>query len=458
MKLVFKVFTLTISILIVFTCNIYGQVTASGTFTKVYTAYDSAHLIYVYNQTPSARKGDFTARSPWGGNANFTWSRFDTVTKAFLAPFRTKLNTDTTLLSTLIGGGYRVTVDSGATKKDTFVFWYYPHKDTTWALKNAQGFVYSNKYTCNYVRLDAVAKSDIFYYYNPVTKKRYQIKNGFKYSWSANHDKAGTLKNDSSFRIYDPPTKFTIYTVTAIDSFNYKLTDNVKFNAVRAKAAFDTICEAPVEFAGQNLNSAPFTVTFKDSSENVNKLTWYFGNGDTLISTRLDSVFLPAFDTTYYKTGNFNVRLIVENKYHCIDSVSKTIKVDEAQIKYQEDDSKTLPQTYLLADGENIFRPTFSDSIFKPQNASVKGYSLIILSRWGKVVYKEARNSKGPYMENIQGWNGMINGKLANEGIYYYILTSTPYEPYDKKTNTGSGEKVYQSTLKGFFYLFHRNK
>jgi hypothetical protein len=430
MKVLSKVFVLSVSVLFLLANQTWGQFNAEGSDQKRLTKYTKSDTIYIYNQITSVRHGVFTARSPWGGNASFTWSRYDSTIHSFQLLPKTDINVLSSKLDTTLGGGYKVYINNGSGKDTSIIFWFYPHKISLLVLKNSDGYVPYYKYTCNYVTLDATAKTDTFKYFDPLTNKKYVLANSILYNWTADNSEAGTLLPKASFRNYDPPTKNTTFTCSVTDSFKYgPISDKVNFIAVRVIAKFDTLSEAPYF----EHKSAPFKVKFINKSENGLIYSWYWGDGDTLAP-----IYVADTLTHPYKTsGTFVVRLVVERK-DCIDSTKKEITVDPAYMEGNDKSSSTttegsgFPNIYVTGVGKN----------FLPANASVKEYSFTIFSRWGNVVYE----TKGVNMEDWKGWDGTYKNSIVSEGVYYYILIA---KPFNKTTAT------FPEVYKGFFYVYH---
>ena len=74
----------------------------------------------------------------------------------------------------------------------------------------------------------------------------------------------------------------------------------------------------------------------------------------------------------------------------------------------------------------NIFTPDNDqvNDFYHPAKAfNIKEYHILILNRWGNVVYEGDGTA--------QGWNGLIDGKEASEGVYFWKADYT--DNYDKK-------------------------
>jgi gliding motility-associated-like protein len=121
---------------------------------------------------------------------------------------------------------------------------------------------------------------------------------------------------------------------------------------------------------------------------------WEFGDG---ISSTVQN---PSH--FYNESGVKEITLIASNDYDCIDSVKKTIIVNEVSIIY-------IPNSFTPNnDGLN--------DIFKPECSFVRedGYSLKIFNRWGEEIFYSN--------EILLGWDGNYKGQAAPAGTYSYII------------------------------------
>ncbi|MBP1673575.1 MAG: C-terminal target protein [Bacteroidetes bacterium] len=121
---------------------------------------------------------------------------------------------------------------------------------------------------------------------------------------------------------------------------------------------------------------------------------WEFGDGISS-SNQNPSHF-------YNESGMKEITLYASNDYDCIDSVKKSVIVNEVSIIY-------IPNSFTPNnDGLN--------DIFKPACSFVReeGYSLKIFNRWGEEIF---------FSNDIQyGWDGTHNAQAAPSGTYSYII------------------------------------
>ena len=188
--------------------------------------------------------------------------------------------------------------------------------------------------------------------------------------------------------------------------YNEAGTYDVKLIVENVVGCFDTIESlslistfgypfADFELTPANALVTDAEITFTNLSTDAIIWRWDFDD------TELDSInFNPVH--TYQDTGVYLVELIVYNANGC---------------------SSTAYHQVIISPIENVFVPT----AFSPNGDGendilfVRGYLndiyFSVYDRWGKKVFE----SNSPTV----GWDGMINGKKANEGVYmWYLQTS----------------------------------
>jgi gliding motility-associated-like protein len=153
---------------------------------------------------------------------------------------------------------------------------------------------------------------------------------------------------------------------------------------------------------------ADFTVEPKETS--VNELIHCYNYSEGAVSYRWNFGMPEANMTSteenpvisYPKPGRYYITLYVESEYGCSDQ-------------------KTLDEpVVVLPDGDILFASAFSpnssspqDRVFKPiYRGEVVEYQLEIYNRWGQLIYVS---------KDIEvGWDGTINGALAQQDVYIY--------------------------------------
>ena len=105
---------------------------------------------------------------------------------------------------------------------------------------------------------------------------------------------------------------------------------------------------------------------------------------------------------SYYETGLYRVFLSIETEYHCIDTISKYVLIDEYALY--------IPNAFTPLTGNGL------NDEFKPYGYGIKEFKMMIFNRWGELVF----TSKDL---NI-GWNGKKDGKeeISPLGVYAYFI------------------------------------
>ena len=209
---------------------------------------------------------------------------------------------------------------------------------------------------------------------------------GHTFTWNFGDGTTGT--DESPTHVYDNPGNYTV-TLTAYDS--------ATCNKQSTSAPF-TIVVSPNPVAGFNFtpvqaqNNTP--TSFFNISTGATSYKWIFGDGDELVTAKLDTTIKHIYD----RTDTFRVDLIAYNQYGCADTATNVVS------------SIITP----LVDVPNAISPTGTN-----RTISVKGYGIDkmdwrIYNRWGVLVFN-ATSQKTP-------WDGTYKGVLQPQEVYTYIL------------------------------------
>jgi gliding motility-associated-like protein len=123
---------------------------------------------------------------------------------------------------------------------------------------------------------------------------------------------------------------------------------------------------------------------------------WYFGDGEMSSSAN------PYHN--YSQVGEYNVLLVVESEYGCVDSVKQHISV--------KDEFTLYVPTAFSPDNDGI-----NDSFKAVGNGiDVNNFSLRVYDRWGEVIWE----TDNFYEE----WNGSAknNNKIVQNGTYKWLI------------------------------------
>jgi hypothetical protein len=408
-----------------------GQITSSNADATVKTGYSKKDFIFAFYQTPAPKIGSLTATVPDTGKATIQWSKYDTITKSFKAPFKSDANVHSTYVDTFkVAAGYRIHITRVNPKLDTtFTAWVAFNRLAIAIDKDGAGAVPYFRSTCDYFDLitNITNKLNKYRYFSPDSAKAWELINKPRFKWRAG-SQVGNVFSDTTLnrtRVSgeDIPTEKTDYFVEVTDFFGLTQADQVTYNSIITRAHFSVTYDPPIE----NLHSAPFKINFTNDSKNGDKYTWYMGDGDTLKIQDL------TFEHIYYQPDSvLTIKLISESKDQCIDTFTNSdLSVAPPQVEW--------PNVFVPR-GDAKFNFRFIHTV------SLHFYRFIIFTKLGKKIYEEsAFDSSLP-----KGWDGKIGNGLASEGIYYYTLEILHWDPRPNPAKVNP-----KGRYSGFFYLYH---
>lgn len=193
----------------------------------------------------------------------------------------------------------------------------------------------------------------------------------------------------SPVHTYTTPGNYVV-TLKAIDPSTCNGQDDTSFTLIvspKPTANFSYSPQPPQE------NTA---ITFVNNSIDATSYKWDFGDGQQLITIRLDTVVKHIYD----KTGTYNACLTAYNDYGCIDSICQPVQ------------AIVIP----VVDVPNAFTPN-GDGV--NDVVTVRGFGISklnwrIYNRWGALVYRST--------DKNFSWNGRYKGVVQPQEVYTYIL------------------------------------
>jgi gliding motility-associated-like protein len=147
---------------------------------------------------------------------------------------------------------------------------------------------------------------------------------------------------------------------------------------------------------------------FNLSTGNFTNVSWDFGDGSPIMNS-----LNP--EHTYDQVGTFTVTLTVEYDYGCTYQITQDINVTKG---------------YLLVI-PNAFSPN-EDGINDVVRPSFRGFTtirMLVYDTWGTLVYEEEGTS-------LEGWNGFINEKPAENGNYIMYVNGITFFGQEIKKST----------------------
>ncbi len=383
---------------------------------------------------------------------DFSWSKYNPGINGFDPPFFTEAGKVSSTVSDLERGCYQVRITSLGL--DTvFRAWVFPNDPLLEVEKGPDGKVIPYRYTCDFLRLSATLLPDTMPYFDLATGEDLYLPNGMDFEWTSDDPEYQIFggKLFLTLTIYNeppysrPPTKDTRFTLTAVDSFNLNLEDDVLYESVHVKAEFSLWYEEkssdgeadPVWSESKNPEEeSPLEIKFQNLSENGVEFVWSAVDSSKT-GEESDYITYDVNDSivhTYYIPGYYYPGLIAYSEAGCVDSFPLAVRPD----------IHVLPSEL---DAPNVFTPNEDgvNDYFKVQSKSMKSFRITIYSQSGRQVY-QYQHVEGR-ME-WEGWDGTLHGKgnnYASPGVYYYVIEGLGWDA-----------TVYRDIppYTGFVYLF----
>ncbi len=412
------------------TCS--GTNFCAGIFGSDKTSYPSFHetdSIFVFC---ASLEGDVIAAlqstTNLQGTKTFLWEKYNNSTAAFDFYFSESVDAQSSQISGLQDGCYRVTITQGANSviQRAWVF-------NNWITANAA--LPDSTSNCESFKLIGEFNTADLKYYDLSTNTEIPLFKDTKTEWKAGSEIVATVLSP---QIFNPPTTNTTYMLRVYDKYNCEATAEVLYESIVTKAMFTA---EPTD------GEAPLEVTFTNQSENGDpgNYEWFFyydldyikQNAEGFTSPE-DSIMIVAYDDnpvyTYENSGTYMVKLVSKNvsEFHtCVDTF------------YIED--------YIIADTSfvsvpNVFTPNGdgTNDFFIVKFWSMKSLEISIFNRWGKQIHHwesgNIRGFEGTYTQSI--WDGrLMGGRYASPGVYYYNVV-------------GEGRDGERRRAHGFFHLF----
>lgn len=435
--------------------NLKGQlISGSADFVmplsyKTHPAIDQLFVFYQKNEV--FHPGELSASGPINGTFDFYWTKYDAESEGFSIALKNESNVETSTISGLNDGGYKVHISNGTDIDTSFIGWVMLDNFRVWTIKDDLGHVPYGESACpeglNWIRVSGgVEIDDDFFYFDLQTHDTLWIVNDYDILWTSDNPDL-SIPNKSNKQVVggnyseSPPIKDTWYILTATDSLGMTEIDSVFYNTKFTKAKFsveywDKVVaqENPSEawstdltaaWQNPNLDSkkgsldAPLKVRFKNESENGYQYTWVL-----LDSTDDSGLNNKYFEDTYDFDYEPEYTYLTANKFYYPYLVSIS--------------DETCRDTFFLENGIEVAESQFEiPNVFSPnddgindyfvfKHQSIKEFRITIADRFGRVVYK----AKVDDIYAWEGWRGTIlnSDRQAPEGQYYYVIEGLGYD------------------------------
>ena len=411
---------------------VQGQISApgsSGSDKTSYPVFSETDSIFVFCSAEGEAIGVLRSTTKnLQGTKTFLWEKYNNSTEVFDFFFSESIDAQSSQITGLQDGCYRVTITQGANSlvQRAWVF-------NNWITAGAE--LPDSTSNCESFKLNGSFNTADLRYYDLSNNADIGLFKDTRTQWKAGSEIVASVLSP---QIYGPPTANTTYTLRVYDKYGCEATAEVLYESIVTKASFT---------ADPANGEAPLEVTFTNQSENGDPgaYTWFFfydldyikENADGFTSPE-DSIMIVAFDDspvyTYEQSGTYMVKLVSKkvSEFHtCVDTF------------YLAD--------YIVADTSfisvpNVFTPN-GDGVndnFIVKFWSMQSLEISLFNRWGKRIHYwdsgDIRGFEGTYVESI--WDGrLMGGRYASPGVYYYNVV-------------GVGRDGERRRAHGFFHLF----
>jgi len=366
-----------------------------------YTSYPSAPTvkdpIFIFCNSSGSQKGALTAVSPGGtGPFDFTWHKWNDITKTFSDFIKTETGVMTSSLTNLSEGGYSVTISGD-----------YNSTLTGWILFDKPPFAEAKlqQQLCERVALNGDTAGSVheFYYRDISNGSSVTLKNELTFLWSSipsTYIPSPDLFLDPIIVNTPPPNR--IYRLP-LEDVTFKLKVNSIGCSSESSFFYESIHVKADFTLAPDKGEAPLEVTFTDKSVRGSIYKWEFGDGKDSISD-----LITPDPHTYYKPGKYSVKLTIESDRRCID----TMRFDYIEV---EKSSLAIPNVFT-PDGDGL------NDKFVVESKSLRMLNVEVFSRSGVKVY--SFNGTEKTLRDWEGWDGNVNNssQKATPGVYFYLI------------------------------------
>lgn len=423
--------------------QVFGQITSSTANhidSLAYPVKEGKDPFFIFYQPKNGTKpGTLTASLPGNDSYSFEWSRYNPQSAGFDPPFLNESNQASSTVSDLEDGGYQVRISNAGGTDTSMMAWVMLDGLKARVHQTEDGTLDPLYRDCVRLALSGFVEEDTILYYDPLSNDELSRPLDYKFKWTSDNEGL-KIPNDSTMLnpniTYSPPYENTMYYLTVTDEMGMVEKDSVFYESIQTRAEFSVTYYDKItgeydstltgdfdkDFS-KGSTDATLTVRFINKSKNGDRFDWVFvdtlgGIKETATTYSLDEMpeytYEAAFKT-YYPT------LLSISEEGCEDSTKmfEGIEVVKSQLE--------IP---------NVFTPNGDNMhdiwVFKHQ--SIKNCKITVVSRTGKVVYKQ----KIEDIYSWEGWSGTMHNsdREAPVGQYYYIVEGLGYDGVEYKDPT----------------------
>lgn len=350
-----------------------------------------------------------------GGSYTFSWFKYNPSSQQFDLPAGNQ-NGSTSSIFINEEGGYMVRVDDGMSMAQDFYCWTFEPKPDNLKINfggNNQCF-----------KLELKVTNGLVYYNHKGDHSSLVADHSALYTW--NSDDTSSEANEKSGRLIeiDAPYLDTEYSVTITNSVFEDQTLNEPYEAVAVNAEFDF----EIDPLGDNAKTlkettgpAPMKVDFKVKTKISDDeyydwtYDWDFGENKPVFNGKGSNTYTYRYNGTYTTILTVSSQEKEDGTPGCKDSHSQDFTITDFEV--------------LVPNAFTPFSSPGQNDEFRVHYSSVKTFSMLIYNRWGRKVFQTSRPE--------EGWDGRINGKKAEPGVYYYQIDAKGYNDGESFSKSG---------------------
>lgn len=388
-----------VALLLAFTfVPVMAQINGTNAYLAEQAAYGS-DLLYFYSNASLAQ---LDATAPGTAPATFTWS---THSQSGWQSIKSESGMNSSLTG-INAGLYRLVINDGATTQTHQCWVMVP------TINNVA--IALERSSCERVILSGTCDFEPLNYYDPANGTTYQVSYQPSYQWHMG-DETLAVTDVATAELQAPydDTEYGLKVSTRLLNTAASSASPVAVKAIAVKAAFtytNTKDKAENELHTDTEGSAPMRLLFKASPDgttdrsqgHINNYSWEFGEAGK------DFTADPTF--VFQEAGTFPVILTVESRDEK-DNLLCSSTSEPVNIIVKE----------AFVEVPNVFTPNGDgqNDEFRVAYRSIKSFSMIIVNRWGRVVYESTNPD--------EGWDGKIGKQDAAPGVYFYDVKATGY-------------------------------
>jgi len=204
--------------------------------------------------------------------------------------------------------------------------------------------------------------------------------------------------------------------INKVHTIRYEYIDSITncFNFIEKDV---TILPSPIasfDFSPQPANMEDPNIYFRNKNEDIINCIWDLGDSTIINNTN-------SFTHTYTKEGKYIIKYIETNSFSCSDTLIDSLIINPMYTIFIA--SAFSPN----GDDINEYFPWHPENQDEVLGNHIKNYEMYIYNNWGENIFDS---------ENIV-WDGKVNGKYVQKGVYMYSIIITDFKDKDFKY-TGS--------------------